>query len=448
MSRTMKPKEKGEDILATSDQPKDPDVEHKTDQDLTRRKLPPRQVKVLKQHAAQEAGGSRDGRFKPGGEPEKLRQNTDEMPSLSEPIENKSKEFETTRFLAPKAHRGFKFKKEALLAKAKEGSLFDSREDAEGRSENGPLMRFLPNRVMANDVEANDVEANDEEANDEEEEEEAVRHHAAATQIEQLLFTGAAKLANQGMNSGFLQVRQESTGTLSRLGIVSNEDVPAASLPSCKRPRVVTQTEDVIEIKDDEEEEEEDVTAIAELASKKMRLEVEVKKQELKSLKVKKQVTVDEVTKISSELEAIRELIEKGKESLKQHKKEEKSYKKQAEAFEVEIQVLQQKKDDVLKLKAEKRELARSDQVAIYMREEQGTRLERKLEEVKVKVQKFDQEIADLPAAPGYSQDMLNLLDSQITAKRSELECPVCFEESAPPIYTCISQHLVCANCR
>ena len=250
------------------------------------------------------------------------------------------------------------------------------------------------------------------------------------------------------MTSGLLQVWQEPTGTFSRLGIVSNEDAPAASVPSCKRPREDAQTEDVIEIEDDEEEEEDDVTAIAKLASKKMRFEVEVKKQELKSLKVQKQVTVKEVKKISSELEAVHELIEKAKDSLSQHKKEEKSYKKQAEAYEVEIQALQQKKDDVLKLKAEKRKLALSDQVAIDMREEQGSRLERKLDEVKVKVKKFDQEIADLPAAPGYSQDMLNLLDSQIAAKRSDLECPVCFEESAPPIYTCISQHLVCANCR
>ena len=175
---------------------------------------------------------------------------------------------------------------------------------------------------------------------------------------------------------------------------------------------------------------------------------MEVKKQELKSLKVQKQVTVNKVEKISSDLEVVHELIEKAKDSLKQHKKEEKSYKKQAEAYEVEIQALQQKKDDVLKLKVEKRELAQSDQFTINMREKQGTRLERKLDEVKAKVKKFDQEIADLPAAPGYSQDMLNLLDSQIAGKRSELECPVCFEESAPPIYTCISQHLVCANCR
>ena len=60
----------------------------------------------------------------------------------------------------------------------------------------------------------------------------------------------------------------------------TNGDAPVGS---GKRPRDDSGAENVIEIKDDEEEE---VTAIAALASKKMRLEVEVKKQELKNLKV------------------------------------------------------------------------------------------------------------------------------------------------------------------
>ena len=171
-----------------------------------------------------------------------------------------------------------------------------------------------------------------------------------------------------------MQVQLESTGGLkSNPGEVANEDAPTVSLPSGKRLRDDTQTEGVIEIKDNEDEE--DATAIAALASKKMRFEVEVKKQELKSLKVKKRKLNDKVKKISSELGAVRDSIENEKESLKQLKREEKSYKKQAEAYGVEIQALQQKKADVLKLKAEKRELARNGQAAINMQEKQETSL-------------------------------------------------------------------------
>ena len=244
-----------------------------------------------------------------------------------------------------------------------------------------------------------------------------------------------------------MQVRQQPTGSLKcNPGAATNEDAaPAATQTSSKRLREESEMEEVIEIKDDEEE---DVTAIAALASKKMKFEVEVKKAELKSLKVQKQEAVDKVKKISSELEAVQQLTEQQKESFKQHKREEKSFKKQAEGYEVEIEALYQKQMDALKLKAEKRLLAKGDEAAINMSKEQGTRLERQLDEARLEVEKVEKEIADLPSAPGYSQDMLSLLDNQIAAKRRELECPVCFEESAPPIYTCVAQHLVCAKCR
>ena len=39
-------------------------------------------------------------------------------------------------------------------------------------------------------------------------------------------------------------------------------------------------------------------------------------------------------------------------------------------------------------------------------------------------VKKLDEQIAGLPPASGYSQDVLSLLE--IAAKRKELECPVC----------------------
>ena len=80
------------------------------------------------------------------------------------------------------------------------------------------------------------------------------------------------------------------------------------------------------------------------------------------------------------------------------------------------------------------------------MREEKVSRLEGRLEEVKHLIEGVEKKIADLPTAPVYSQEMLSILEKQISVKRRE--CPVCFEESAPPIYTCVAQHLVCAECR
>ena len=151
--------------------------------------------------------------------------------------------------------------------------------------------------------------------------------------------------------------------------------------------------------------------------------------------------------KISAELGVVRDFIEKEKESLKQSKMEEESCKEKVETYNIEIQVLQQKRDDVLKLKAEKEKSTRVHQAAIDLGEEQERSQEKRLGEVKLVVEKLEEEIATLPSAPGFNQDMLSLLNDQIATKRSELMCPVCFEESAPPIFSCTAQHLVCANC-
>ena len=111
MSRKMKSKEKGEDILTKNDESKEPVAEQRTDKELNRRKLPPRQVKASNEQPAQEAaGGIGDGRLKPRGEPEKATPNKEELPR--------------SRFtfkLPPKVNSSFTFKKEALLVKPKKG---------------------------------------------------------------------------------------------------------------------------------------------------------------------------------------------------------------------------------------------------------------------------------------------------------------------------------------
>ena len=59
-------------------------------------------------------------------------------------------------------------------------------------------------------------------------------------------------------------------------------------------------------------------------------------------------------------------------------------------------------------------------------KEAQRAKLKAKFEEIENTVKKLDEQIAGLPSASGYSQDVLSLLDDQIAAKKKELECPVC----------------------
>ena len=186
---------------------------------------------------------------------------------------------------------------------------------------------------------------------------------------------------------------------------------------------------------------EEHETPIVEAARKRMKLEVDTKNKEMERLKLEKEKAVENLEKISSELGAVQKLIGKDRGFLKQHEEEDLVDQKRSEVLNLEINVL-------LKKRKERQASIMGRQLTQRSREEKGARLEGRLEEVKLLIDEVDKKIADLPTAPVYSQEMLDILKKQITGKRRELECPVCLEESSPPIFTCAAQHLVCGNCR
>ena len=180
---------------------------------------------------------------------------------------------------------------------------------------------------------------------------------------------------------------------------------------------------------------EEHVTTIAEAASKKMKLELTAKTKEMKRLVLEKEESVETMNKISAELGAVHELIGEDRGFLRKFEEEESVNQKR-------IEVLQQRNEELTRLKGGRH-------TAVKLGEEKVLRLERQHEEAKVRIVEVEKKIADLPTATAdYSQEMLSILEKQIAVKRRELECPICFEESTPPIYTCVAQHLICAKCR
>ena len=57
-----------------------------------------------------------------------------------------------------------------------------------------------------------------------------------------------------------------------------------------------------------------------------------------------------------------------------------------------------------------------------------------------------EQKSADINHQPNLKY--LESISLKISAKESELECPVCLETASAPIYMCMEQHLVCGGCR
>jgi len=205
---------------------------------------------------------------------------------------------------------------------------------------------------------------------------------------------------------------------------------------------------DVTFLEADEEIPDEDEVNIFKAASQKMRLEVAAKNSELKGLRSLKENAVKNWQNIASQFTAVQRKIEKHGEVLEQYEQEEEADRRRLEALEQEIQERKYRKKELLRVKEERLLWFKHQMIVMNCRKAEETRLGDQLQSALTQIKTAEQQIADLPNASGYSQEKLQELEDQIAAKKSELECPVCYEEAAPPIYTCVAQHLVCAKCR
>jgi len=195
-------------------------------------------------------------------------------------------------------------------------------------------------------------------------------------------------------------------------------------------------------------EQEKEVDKIAEQASKKMKLEVSAKVREMESLKLQREAAVKRAKVISSAIENWQNVVDQNREVLRRHDEGEEFDKRRIERLNTEQQRIQQEREEIKRGQRKRQRVIQYYQSSLKGIEEKTRKLKEELEETNSNVKKFEKNLADLPSAPGFSHDVVNLLDDQIASKRKELKCPVCFEEAAPPIYSCIAQHLVCANCR
>ena len=260
----------------------------------------------------------------------------------------------------------------------------------------------------------------------------------------------AAKMWLEKYQPDWRQLLRPSGSTASALGtgeegLVEMELADESNI-SVRVEGEESNNESLVILETDEELPDKDEVNILKAVSQKMKLEVNAKNQELKGLRARKEKAIKDLHSITSKISAVQKKTERKREYLELDQQEEVADRRRLEALEQEIQERKYRKKELLKVMEQRQARMRHQTAVINWRKARETRLENQRQNALEQIRIAEEQIADLPNATGYSHKKLDELEVQIADKKSELECPVCFEEAVPPILQyspCVAQHLV-----
>ena len=189
---------------------------------------------------------------------------------------------------------------------------------------------------------------------------------------------------------------------------------------------------------------------IVEAAMKKAKIEIAAKTETLRDLRIQKVEAVKKVTELHAKTKKIQKKMEAKKISLEEAVKDRQTTDDQLAEIEEEEREIRRKK---LKLQSILQEKENTEALLVMDIRDEKWKLAEQDEEIKKaekEVKELQQQIKVLPEDPGYNASKFRQLEDQISeSERSgEFECPVCFNECSPPIFTCEAQHLICGSCR
>ena len=104
------------------------------------------------------------------------------------------------------------------------------------------------------------------------------------------------------------------------------------------------------------------------------------------------------------------------------------------------------KDEELGKLLGKKNKLERFIEEKVNENKKTKNQLEKEIEEINVRLEETQR--PEKTRTQPENQDFLEYINSQIEAKEKELECPVCFEVAAAPLFCCDDQHIICSDCR
>ena len=112
-----------------------------------------------------------------------------------------------------------------------------------------------------------------------------------------------------------------------------------------------------------------------------------------------------------------------------------------------------EEKDDFLKESLKKKkQLEDLIETEVDLKKQSRGQLEKEIGSLQARIDHLTKDEADMSdtvdKANLEAQRFLLNINKKIEAKESDLECPVCLEVSAAPIFSCDEQHLICSDCR
>ena len=109
-----------------------------------------------------------------------------------------------------------------------------------------------------------------------------------------------------------------------------------------------------------------------------------------------------------------------------------------------------EEKDDFLKESLKKKkQLEDLIETEVDLKKQSRGQLEKEIGSLQARIDHLTKDEADtVDKANLEAQRFLLNINKKIEAKESDLECPVCLEVSAAPIFSCDEQHLICSDCR
>jgi len=201
-------------------------------------------------------------------------------------------------------------------------------------------------------------------------------------------------------------------------------------------PIAISEDSDVVD--GDEEDSNDDISAMIEYMRQRETVQLDELKQELET---NKQILGVTERKYNEDIESHNKNLSHIQQQLVEAQKLEENMKKDLKRISKDIDVLQRQDLDV------RNEISTQNKRFLHSKSVQEKKVEESQEKLHQFVSNMKMKVKDRIKSPENKMKKAPSMYDGLNME-SELECPICFELSRPPVYQCPEGHIICHKCR